>query len=180
MFGRFGRSNSAGRRPVRRETGAAAVEFGLISPLIFAILFGTMTYGLWFNDALNLRQGLREASRQGVVGTFGTDTSCGATYAVTPSTNMQKLVCDVKREVSALTGETYVKVLMPGGWVRGQELVVCGMVHAEALPKIVPLPSDRMIRFQSRMSIEEIDVHVTETGGEEVPPSGTDWAWCTP
>lgn len=177
MFGRIGRSSSSGRRQ-QGESGAAAVEFGLISPLIFAILFGTMTYGLWFNDALNLRQGVREASRQGVVANYGTDAACGATYNVTPSPNIQKLVCDVKREVSALTGDTYVKVMMPGGWVRGQELVVCGMVHAEALPGIVPLPNDRMIRFQSRMSIEKVDVHVTETGGEEAPPSGTDWSWC--
>ncbi len=68
----------------RRERGAAALEFGLVSPIVFAVLFGTLTYGLWFNDSLNLRQGLREASRQGVVENYGDQSSCGMTYAIDP------------------------------------------------------------------------------------------------
>ena len=60
---------SSGRRRRRssREPGAAALEFGLVSPIVFAVVFGTLSYELWFNDSLNIRQGLREASRQGVV-----------------------------------------------------------------------------------------------------------------
>ena len=167
-------------RPSRRrvERGAAAVEFGLVSPLIFAIMFGVLSYGLWFNDSLNLRQGLREASRQGVVANYGTATTCGATYSAAPSANIGKLVCEAKREVASVTGKTYIKVVLPDGWVRGKELVVCGMTHAENIPGLVPLPDDRMIRFASRMSIEEADPAQVETGGAEVPPTGVDWTWC--
>ena len=170
------RSRSSSRSD---ERGAAAVEFGLVSPLIFAIMFGVLSYGLWFNDSLNLRQGLREASRQGVVANYGAATSCGATYSSPPSANVGKLVCEAKREVASVTGKTYVKVLLPEGWVRGKELVVCGMTHAENIPGLVPLPDDRMIRFASRMSIEEADPGQVETGGAEVLPAGVDWTWCT-
>jgi Flp pilus assembly pilin Flp len=174
-------STAESRRRARvrtKERGAAAVEFGLVSPLIFAILFGTLTYGLWLNDSLNLRQGLREASRQGVVANYGATTTCGSVYAATPSDNVAKLVCEAKDEVGAYTGKTYVKVLLPEGWVRGKELVVCAMIHADRLPGIVPLPHDRMIKFESRMSIEKVAPGQVETGGEEVPPPGVSWSWC--
>lgn len=168
------------RRDVRRERGASALEFGLVSPVVFAVLFGTITYGLWFNDSLNLRQGLREASRQGVVANYGSTSSCGMTYTTTsvPTENMKKLMCRAQDQVGAMTGETYVKVVVPDGWVRGRELVVCGMVHAERLPGLVPLPDDRMIRWASRMSIEKTTPGQTETGGEEAPPTGVSWTWC--
>ncbi|QNN53150.1 TadE/TadG family type IV pilus assembly protein [Nocardioides mesophilus] len=163
----------------RRERGAAALEFGLISPLLFAVLFGTITYGLWLNDSMNLRQGLREASRQGVVANYGAVSSCATTYSIAPSANVKNLVCTTKSEVAAYTGKTYVKVLLPDGWVRGKELVVCGMIKADRLPGLVPLPNDRIIRFASRMSIETATPGQVETGGEEVPPSGVSWSWCT-
>jgi hypothetical protein len=170
-------SRLVGRR--RGDRGAAAVEFALVSPLVFAVMFGTLSYGLWFNDSLNLRQGLREASRQGVVASYGSTSSCGATYGAAPTENIKKLVCTTKEQVSANTGETYVKVVLPDGWTRGKELVVCGMVKADAIPGLVPLPSDRMIRFASRMSIEVVAPGQTEIGGAETLPAGHTWGtWC--
>ena len=160
----------------RTQRGAAALEFGLVSPIVFAVLFGTLTYGLWFNDSLNLRQGLREAARQGVVQNYGDSASCGMTYAGTaPSDNIKKLMCRAESDVNAMTGETYIKVLLPNGWVRGRELIVCGMVKAERLPGLVPLPDDRMISWESRMSIEAAAPGQTETGGAEVLPAGASW-----
>ncbi|MDB5986991.1 MAG: pilus assembly protein [Nevskia sp.] len=49
----------AGRRV--RETGATAVEFALILPLLFAILYGTITYGY----AFFLQQQINFAAEQG-------------------------------------------------------------------------------------------------------------------
>jgi len=171
------RHQARARRP--REHGAAALEFGLISPVVFAVLFGTITYGLWFNDSLNLRQGLREAARQGVVANYGSESSCGMTYQETPSANIAALMCKAEDEIGAMTGDTYVKIAVPAGWVRGEELVVCATVEADRLPGIVPLPEDRMIRSQSRMSIERVTSGQAEDGGAEVLPAGAgDWSWC--
>ena len=165
-----------------REHGAAALEFGLVAPLLFMVLFGIISYGLWFDDSLNLRQGVREAARQAVVGSFGTTTSCGASYVslLANSTDMQELVCQVKQQVSAITGPTYVMVSAPDGWAIGNELLVCAMVRADALPGLVPLPSNRIITSSARMAIEDAVPGQVEPALQEQPPTGADWSWCTP
>ena len=166
-----------------REHGAAALEFGLVAPILFAVVFGIISYGLWFDDSLNLRQGVREAARQAVVGDFGSSTSCLTAYTFTPSTDspsdMQKLVCQVKQQVGAITGPTYVKVSAPDGWQQGDQLLICAMVKANALPGLVPLPNDRLIRTRTEMTVEMATPGEYEPGLEEVPPTGSDWAWCT-
>ncbi|MFI5073895.1 MAG: TadE family protein [Actinomycetales bacterium] len=40
-----------------RDRGAAIVEFAIVIPLLLALLFGVVDYGLWFNDSLSVRQG---------------------------------------------------------------------------------------------------------------------------
>ena len=51
----------------RRDSGATAVEFALVAPILLLLVFGIIEYGLWFSDSLATRQGVREAARQGVV-----------------------------------------------------------------------------------------------------------------
>jgi len=171
------------RAGTARERGAAALEFGLVAPLLFMVLFGIISYGLWFDDSLNLRQGVREAARQAVIGDFGSTTSCGAAYSVSlpaGSTDMQKLVCQTKQQVSAITGTTRVMVQAPSGWNVGDQLLVCAMVKADAVPNLVPLPSDRIIRSKTLMSIEVAGPGQQEPMLQETPPTGADWSWCTP
>jgi hypothetical protein len=163
----------------RDEHGAVVLEFALIAPIILMILFGVLTWGLWLNDAMNLRQGVREASRQGVVNNFGSTGSCGASYAVTPSADLQKLVCRTKDAGAGITGDTYVKVLLPGGWVRGSSLVVCTIIRSDRIPSMLPLPNGGVITSKSRMAIEVADPGQVETGGYETAPAGSDWTWCS-
>ena len=172
------RRRQNGRDASGRGRGQSLVEFALVFPILALVLFGTLQYGLYFFDTLGMRQGVREAARQGVVENYGDQSSCGMTYATTPSANIAKLMCRAETDVNAMTGDTSVKVLLPGGWVRGQELVVCGMIKADRLPGLVPLPEDRMIRWSSRMSIEVAAPRQTETGGAEVLPAGASWTWC--
>jgi Flp pilus assembly protein TadG len=48
--------------------GAAAVEFALVLPLLLALLFGIMEFGLVFKDQLAVLQAAREGSRIAAVG----------------------------------------------------------------------------------------------------------------
>ena len=58
-------STSGGRR--RSETGASAVEFALVVPILIILVFGVISFGMIFGQQLALGNAAREASRFGVV-----------------------------------------------------------------------------------------------------------------
>jgi Flp pilus assembly protein TadG len=53
------------------ESGASAVEFALVLPLLLILVFGTITGGMLYNEQLTLTQAAREGARFGA--TFPTD-----------------------------------------------------------------------------------------------------------
>jgi len=55
------------RRKLRREDGAAAVEFALIVGLLAILVFGLLEYGLAFWQVQNLRSAAREGARVAAV-----------------------------------------------------------------------------------------------------------------
>jgi Flp pilus assembly protein TadG len=154
----------------RGERGAAAVEFALISVVLMPLLFGIIEYGLWFNDSLNVRQGVREAARAGVVKDFSY-TGCSQTD------DMQRLACKTKKQIGAVTGPTYVKISTPNGWTKAKPLVVCAMVKVDTAG-IVPLPAGNLIRSRTEMSIEVTDSAPNSLSYTDTPPAGADWSWC--
>ena len=56
------------RRRARRQEGAAAVEFGLIAPILVLLVFGTMSFGILFAQTLALSNAARQGARLGAVG----------------------------------------------------------------------------------------------------------------
>ncbi|MGH2679892.1 MAG: TadE/TadG family type IV pilus assembly protein [Actinomycetota bacterium] len=61
------------RSKLRREDGAAAVEFALIVGLLAVLIFGLLEYGLAFWQVQNLRSAAREGAR--VAAVRGDDTA---------------------------------------------------------------------------------------------------------
>jgi Flp pilus assembly protein TadG len=53
---------------LRREDGASAVEFALIAPLLFLILFGILEWGIAFLQVQSIRTAVREGGRAAAVG----------------------------------------------------------------------------------------------------------------
>jgi Flp pilus assembly protein TadG len=51
----------------RTESGAAAVEFALVAPILIILVFGVISFGIIFGQQLALGNAAREASRYGVV-----------------------------------------------------------------------------------------------------------------
>jgi Flp pilus assembly protein TadG len=54
-------------RPRRHDDGASAVEFALVVPFLLLLVFGIISFGLYFAGALGLSNATREAARYGVV-----------------------------------------------------------------------------------------------------------------
>jgi Flp pilus assembly protein TadG len=169
------RSRAAPRHAQSRgQTGAAAVEFALVSMILFPILFGIVDYGLWFNDSLNTRHGVREGARMGAVANLAAPASspCAA------STGADKLACITKQEIKPAAGDAYVRVVVPaGGWKRGNSVIVCGMTKVTGLTGITPLPGNGIVRSKTRMSIE-VDTAPMAVSATTGTPSGANWDWC--
>ena len=151
------------------QRGASAVELGLVSFVLFPVLLAVLEYGLWFNDSLNVRQGVREAARAGVVKNFDHPGCAGD--------DMSRLACKAKKQIGAITGRTYVRIVTPAGWTKAEPLVVCAMVRSTAIG-LVPLPGDRLIRSRTEMSIEVTDTLPDTLTYSDAPPSGGSWSWC--
>jgi Flp pilus assembly protein TadG len=157
------------------------VEFALVVPLLMAMFFGIVDYGLWFNNSLGLRQGVREAARQGVVSDF---TKC--TTSPLPSTDLGKLSCATVQEIGPVAGTSYAMVTVPSGtWKKGNTLLVCGLTKTAGLTGFTPLPNSGWVRSKTLISIEA-DAStpsgmssVSDTLPAGVPASMAWSSWCT-
>jgi hypothetical protein len=161
----------------RSDSGATAVEFALVAPILLLLVFGIIEYGLWFSDSLSTRQGVREAARQGVVANFGESSSCGLTGA-SGDANSLALMCTAQDRIGGITGDPAVMVAAPQGWARGNPIVVCSQLKVGVGTGIIPLPNDRIIRTEVEMAIENATPGTSFSGGSETPPAGSNWSWC--
>jgi Flp pilus assembly protein TadG len=189
----------------RSDDGAAAVEFALVLPVLVLILFGIIDYGLYFSNSIGARSGLQSAVRQAVVDNI--DPNCATpsdhSYNTTPSAEVGSPICMVKARTEPVSGETFVKVVLPTDptdptdpaqtrWVVGQPLLVCEVVQVKGLTGYVPLPrsgtgTNGVIRDKVVMQIESHDRQDAthndhdkdlDQSVEEGSPPG-DWSWCT-
>ncbi len=67
------------RRGHRGERGSAALEFGIVAPVILLMIFGIIQYGYLFWSLQTASATAREAARQLIV---GTDQDCATAQAV--------------------------------------------------------------------------------------------------
>jgi Flp pilus assembly protein TadG len=63
------------RSGLRKEDGAAAVEFAMVVGLLFMLIFGLIEYGFAFFEMQTLRGATREGARVAAVGGTNTDIS---------------------------------------------------------------------------------------------------------
>jgi TadE-like protein len=171
----------------RGERGAALVEFAIILPLFVLLIFGIIEFGMTYNDFISVRQGTREAARQGAVGNFGTTTSCSLTgLSGGPSTDIQKLMCLTKAQIGLGYSNTRVKVLSgntdlsgAGTFTKGDALILCVQYPVDTTAKLIsPVLGGAILKTKTSMRIET-QYSSTETGGQEAALSGGDWSWCT-
>src|SRR5664279_2819270 len=181
--------------PMRRrsagDSGAAAVEFALVLPILVLILFGIIDYGLYFSNTINAQSGVQTAARQAVVGNLDTTCTPPSDVSAGTSTDVGELMCMVKNNTGSITGKSFVKVVFPadptdlvnpgGGWFQDHQLIVCEVIDVQGLTGYVPLPRhDGKVALRSRV-VTQIETAVpprADAGGEEdTPPGG--WGWCT-
>jgi TadE-like protein len=167
------------RRTRRGDAGASAVEFALVAPVLFLILFGIVDYGIWFADSISARQAVRDGARRGVVESFSTCSGTGRP-------DLENLACTVKKGMEPISGTTYVKIAVapaPGGaegaaWAVGGTLRVCALTKHTALMPLVPFPSGGLSFTKVEMPIEQVTGNPTRATFQDQPPAGANWNQC--
>src|SRR3954468_874547 len=182
------------RRAVRRggDRGASAVEFALVSPLLFTLLFATIDYGLYFADVLTVQQRTTDAARDATL-SVGSVTAnwpgagnCGAQpLGVTGTSDLAKIVCDLSASVQPLGGGVLsVKAEVvdaagapTGQWLPGNRLRVCSVTEHPAVLPFGPLPYGGVVRAHVDMPIQPGQAALLLAPiAQPAPASGSDWS----
>ena len=162
---------------IRRESGAAAVEFAMVLPLLVTLLFGSIDLGFVLSDTTKLRAVNREVARRATVGqagllrcpgNFQTTANAGPGGAVRSEIS-EHVVClarfygadaglDVRAAVRVVK---YVNgVLEPGTnqpFERGNSLIVCLQMQSKSRSGFMSSVFDHRV-FKSR-----VDMLIPET-----------------
>lgn len=175
------------------QRGVVAVEFALVVPLLSLLVFGIIQFGTIYNDFISLRQGTRDAARQGAVANFGPaftlGSPCNLSVALgsTPSPDVENLMCLAKSQIGLSGTNTRVDVMFAkpdfsgtdSSWTVGDGLIVCTQfavsTQTQLFASIIGSP---FLKTKTSIRIEQPAVSA-ETAGYETPPTGSDWSWCT-
>jgi Flp pilus assembly protein TadG len=159
---------------VRRQRGAALVEFALIVTLFLMLVFGMIEFGLDYNNYISVRNGSREAARMGVVNDLLNAPSCkinGTT--VTPPANpatqtdaTNALVCKAKDRIGLSSANTKIKIVVPNPTIGGS-LQLCADYPVSAITGLIaPFVSGKAIVSSVTMRLEQVPLvsNFTESG----------------
>jgi Flp pilus assembly protein TadG len=182
----------------RGQRGAAVVEFAIVGPVLFLLIFGLIDFGLVFNDYLAVRNGVQNGARLGAVANFGANPTGACTLTgVTPSpTSMEakELMCLVKDRMGLNDANARVNIVVDpvAGYADGSELVVCAQYPASSRTKLLaPVLNGRIMTTRVSARIEQTSweiaspallgppVSVGTTGdlrsAQESPLPGSSW-----
>lgn len=157
----------------RRDTGAAAVEFALVLPILLLLTFGIVDYGVLFSNSLSVRDGARQAARLAVVQAAATGTCASQTDY------MAQVACTADHSISPMSGTAYSRVFYTS-WAQGSSLTVCSAVQTDAPVALVPYPSGGWVRTRTDMAIEAASP--TPAGAKSYAdplPNNGSWSWCS-
>src|SRR3954452_5816017 len=187
-----------GARGGGRDRGASAVEFALVSPLLFTLLFGAIDYGLYFADALTVEQSVADAARDATLSVGQTAANWQGTGSCPvlslPGLNLggtndlAKVVCQLSDTVQPIGGGVVgvkAEVLKPDGtptatWPPPNRLRVCALTQHSAVLPFVPMPDGGTIGSRTEMPIQP-GTTVTlllNPVAQDAGLVGGDWTWC--
>jgi|SRR3954447_2210397 Flp pilus assembly protein TadG len=193
-------------RPKQRgEEGASLVEFALIAPILFLILFGLIDFGFIYNDFLSVRQGVRDGARAGAVANFGpqdasgnwTRTSCSNTaYIPTtfPSNEAKSLICTTRDKIGLDTSKMRIALCLASttnagtcstttatDYKDGNTLVVCAMYPATSRSGFLnPFLGNGVVTTRVAIRIEQTGVEQQRVATDDLISTTTPTAYETP
>jgi Flp pilus assembly protein TadG len=101
MSSRRGTGWTKARRPLDDRSGASAVEFALIAPVLLVFLVGVLVYGLYFGAASSVQQLAADAARASVAGLTDEERAAIARQHVADGSRSYVLLDPARAAVSA-------------------------------------------------------------------------------
>ncbi|MFC6238780.1 TadE/TadG family type IV pilus assembly protein [Longivirga aurantiaca] len=97
------------------DSGAAAVEFALVVPLLLLIVFGIINFGVLFSQQVSINNAVREGARRAVVGDPSAPRTCDG------------ILASVRNELSGLAlNPADVQIKVTQDWGTGSDSNGCG------------------------------------------------------
>jgi TadE-like protein len=166
----------------RNERGQSLVEFALLAPILFGVIFGGIDLGFVFKDYIGVRQGVSDAARQAAVANFGSTTSCGLVGAGGNATT-QKLMCLVhsldgigdtgRTRVAIFVGDSSHKDKYLGPSDSGggpQPITICEQYHLHSVTGITSLFINNTVATSTATDM----IEVSGTAASSAPISGAE------
>lgn len=121
------------------ERGATLVEFALVLPLLMLVMLGIVDLGMRLADGHALEDGIRDATREVVVGNTGGDAGCVIVSSTSPNTETAEMICLVKDRVGLPESDVRVRIVVgAGGAVTGEPLLVCAQYPGDSFTGLLP------------------------------------------
>jgi Flp pilus assembly protein TadG len=183
----------ARRRGLRRrdkETGAVLVEFALVAPLIFLLLFGIIDFSLLMFSYISVRQGTSAGAREvAVIGTSppaAQSCTTAGSFAGIDNGEAQNMICYTKSHIGMNAANTRVSVWFNttscngACYAAGDPVVVCTQYPASSTTRFFSsLLNNIVLTSKVETRIEDTDATMT-VPFQENPLPGSSWpASCT-
>ncbi|MGH8998037.1 MAG: TadE/TadG family type IV pilus assembly protein [Acidimicrobiia bacterium] len=154
------------------ERGANLVEFALVLPVLVALVFGIVEFGIAYNSNLELRSGSREGARLAAVdnGCSVTPASCSG-FDATGRRNA--LVADTRARMAGLAdpSEIGVDISFPDGAAQaGDDVRVCVYHAIDSATGMFPFLNGTVLESVAVMRLEQ---DATFVAGHNAPASWT-------
>ena len=181
------------RRGLRRrekETGAVLVEFALVVPLLFLILFGIIDFSLVMFSYISVRQGTSAGAREAAV--IGTTTLSAQSCTMAPlitsgvSTDATNLLCYTKNHIGLNPAKTRVSIWFSTtgcNSVSGQPqpcyspgvpVIVCTQYPASSTTHFFSSLLNNVV-LTSKVEIRVENADATMTPAQETTLNGSPW-----
>lgn len=176
----FSHAPRCGGRRLGGDEGAVLVEFALVMPVLFLLLFGMVEFGINMNDYQSIRQAVRDGARQAVVGQYGTDSCAPASASAADNSAAVQCTTIKGSGISTLA----VRVVFtdnntddPNNYT-ADKVKVCAVSRAKSITGILsPFLKNVYMKSSVEMRAEKV-LSLSTTAVSPTDPSGGSWSWC--
>jgi len=169
------------------------VEFALIAPVLFLVLFGVIEFGMALNDYQSIRHGVRDGARQAAVQQYGTTpttcTSATGPGGVAAPDDVKKVICLTEDRIG-LGSDVRVRVEYTKATGSGGDygsISVCAQRNVDPFTGAIPAIDGISLKSSIEMRMEDdlpagifatSDPAGTTKAYAETLDTGQDWSGC--